>query len=67
MQDLSGGTVDLNHHARRLTYPAEEYQMNRANLDVAISVLNSEATGSGSRSGDVMGTRVWWDVKPFND
>ena len=67
VQDLSGGTVDLNHHARRLTYPAEEYQMNRANLDAAISVLNSEATGSGSRSGDVMGTRVWWDVKPFND
>lgn len=63
VQDRSGGTVDLNHHARRLTYPVEEYSMNNANLQDAISVLNSET--AGDRKGDIMGTRVWWDVKQY--
>lgn len=62
-QDKSGGTVDLDHHARRLTYPSEEYQQNNANLQAAISTLNSET--SGSRQGDIMGTRVWWDAKQY--
>ena len=60
-QDKSGGTVDLEHHARRLTYPIEEYQMNNANLQEAIAILDSES--QGDRSGDIMGTRLWWDCK----
>ena len=60
-QDKSGGTVDLEHHARRLTYPVEEYQMNNANLQEAIAILDSES--QGDRSGDIMGTRLWWDCK----
>ncbi len=63
-QDKSGGSVDLDHHARRLTYPVEEYRMNAANLQEAVNTLNSEATGE--RKGDIMGTRVWWDVKQYN-
>lgn len=62
-EDLSGGTVDLNHHARRLTYPVEEYQMNAENLREAVSTLDQET--SGNRKGDIMGTRIWWDVKPY--
>lgn len=62
-QDKSGGTVDLNHHARRLTYPVEEYQMNSENLQKAIAELDSET--SGDRRGDIAGTRVWWDVKKY--
>lgn len=66
-QDLSGGTVDLNHHARRFTYPVEEYNNNRTNYDVAVQTLNAETTSDGGRMGDIMGTRVWWDVKPYTD
>ncbi len=62
-QDKSGGTVDLEHHARRLTYPVEEYQMNNANLQEAITVLDAES--QGDRSGDIMGTRLWWDCKQW--
>ena len=62
-QDKSGGAVDLEHHARRLTYPVEEYQMNSANLQEAISTLDSET--QGTKTGDGMGTRVWWDVKQY--
>ena len=64
-QDKSGGTVDLEHHARRLTYPVEEYQMNNANLQEAISILDAES--QGDRSGDIMGTRLWWDCKQLKD
>lgn len=66
-QDLSGGAVDLHRHARRLRYPAEEYSQNRDNLQDAINILNAEATGDESRAGDNYATRLWWDVKPFND
>lgn len=62
-QDKSGGSVDLNHHARRLPYPVEEYGMNGANLQDAIATLNSET--KGDRKGDIMGTRVWWDAKQY--
>lgn len=62
-QDKSGGAVDLNRHARRLPYPVEEYGMNGTNLQQAISILNSESTGT--RKGDTMGTQVWWDVKQY--
>ena len=62
-QDKSGGTVDLEHHARRLAYPVEEYQMNNANLQEAVAMLDSESTGD--KSGDIMGTRLWWDCKQW--
>jgi len=63
VQDKSNGTVDLNRHARRMTWPAEEYSMNGANLSEAISILDAET--SGNRKGDTMGTCVWWDVKQY--
>ena len=62
-QDKSGGNVDLQHHARRLTYPVEEYQMNPANLQEAVAALDAET--AGDRKGDGMSTRVWWDVKRY--
>lgn len=65
VEDKSNGTVDLAQGARRLTYPIEEYQKNTANLQQAIQLLDSET--SGNRRGDNMGTRVWWDVKPYNN
>jgi len=65
VEDKSGGTVDLAHGARRLPYPVEEYQRNNANLQAAIQTLDSET--QGSRKGDIMGTRVWWDCKPYNN
>lgn len=66
-QDLSGGAVNVKHHARRLRYPAEESSQNRDNYLEAVSILNKEATGDQSLSGDEYSTRLWWDVKPFND
>lgn len=66
-QDLSGGAVNVSHHARRLRYPAEEASQNRENYQEAVSILNSESTGGQSLGGDEYATRVWWDVKPFND
>lgn len=65
VEDKSGGTVDLGPGARRLPYPVEEYDKNAANLHEAIQMLDSETRGS--RKGDGMGTRVWWDVKPYNN
>ena len=66
-QDLSGGAVNVRHHARRLRYPAEEASQNKDIYQEAVSILNREATGNGSLQGDNYATRVWWDVKPFND
>lgn len=65
VENKSGGTVDLARGARRLPYPVEEYQRNGANLQSAIQLLDSET--QGSRKGDIMGTRVWWDCKPYNN
>ena len=62
--NLSGGTVDSRYGARRLTYPSEEYSENSANVEAAVSMLNATSVSGG---GDTMGTRVWWDVKPYND
>ena len=62
VQDKSGGTVDLNHRARRLIYPAEEYSGNGENLSEAVNQLNSESLDN---SGDTFGTRVWWDKKDY--
>jgi len=66
-QDLSGGAVNVKHHARRLRYPVEEGSQNKENYLEAVSILNREATGDQSLSGDEYSTRLWWDVKPFND
>ena len=63
--DKSGGSVNVDQGARRLPYPVEEYQQNNANLQAAIQTLGAEQQ-NGDRSGDVMGTRVWWDCKPYN-
>ena len=60
--DKSNGTVDLDEGARRLPYPVEEYQLNRQNLEEAVSMLDSEAS-AGAFRGDKMGTRIWWDCK----
>lgn len=62
-QNLGPDNVDLSHHARRLTYPVEEYTGNGANLADAISQLDSE---SSEGNGDSFCTRVWWDCKPYN-
>ncbi len=64
--DKSGGAVDVAQGARRLPYPVEEYQQNNTNLQAAIQQLNAEQT-NGNRTGDQMGTRVWWDCKPYNN
>jgi len=64
--DKSGGAVDVAQGARRLPYPIEEYQQNNSNLQAAIQMLDAEQT-NGNRSGDGMGTRVWWDCKPYNN
>lgn len=64
--DKSGGGVDVAQGARRLPYPVEEYQQNNANLQAAIQMLDAEQT-NGNRTGDQMGTRVWWDCKPYNN
>lgn len=60
VQNLGPDAVDLDKHARRLDYPIEEYNSNSANLDEAISTLNSE---SSNPQGDSMATRVWWDCR----
>ena len=65
VEDKSGGTVDVAQGARRLTYPVEEYQKNNTNLQAAIQMLNTET--QGSRKGDTMGNRVWWDCKLYNN
>lgn len=66
IEDKSGGTVNLAQGARRVIYPVEEYDKNRANLNAAIQMLNQESQNA-SFSGDKMGNRVWWDRKPFNN
>ena len=63
VQNLGPDNVDLNHHARRLTYPVEEYSSNGANVNEAVGILNSE---SADGSGDSMATRVWWDCKDYS-
>ena len=62
VQNLGSDNVDLNRHARRLTYPVEEYSSNSANLSEAVGILNSESIDG---NGDSMATRVWWDCKDY--
>ena len=63
VQNLGSDNIDLDHHARRLPYPVEEYQSNAANLSEAVGILDSESVNKG---GDSMGTRVWWDCKDWS-
>lgn len=62
VQNLGPDKLDIDHHARRLVYPVEEYTSNGVNLNEAISILESESSSGG---GDAMSTRLWWDVKPY--
>ena len=66
LEDKSGGDVDPAHGARRFQYPVEEYQQNSVNVQKAVDKLDAEQK-NGNRSGDKMGTRVWWDCKPYNN
>lgn len=66
LEDKSGGDVDPAHGARRFQYPVEEYQQNSVNVKKAVDKLDAEQK-NGNRSGDKMGTRVWWDCKPYNN
>lgn len=60
--DLSGGTVNTATGPRRLVYPVEEYDLNRANLDEAVGILDKENSDAGFK-GDLYGTKVWWDCR----
>jgi hypothetical protein len=50
----SGGTVNSDRMARRLSYPDTEYTENAANMPRALQLLGGP---------DTMGTSVWWDKK----
>lgn len=60
--NLGPYNIDLNHHARRLIYPVEEYEQNGANVRAAVTML-AEENGANSGYGDSMASRVWWDCK----
>ncbi|HEU4555412.1 MAG TPA: RagB/SusD family nutrient uptake outer membrane protein [Chitinophaga sp.] len=53
----SGGTIDTDVQVRRLPYPQNEYNTNRAELDKGIQLLGGADNG---------GTRLWWDVNKGN-
>lgn len=54
------GQVSTSTQIRRLDFPSSEYSTNGANVQAAVSTLNSE---SSSASGDNGGTKLWWDKK----
>lgn len=56
--NMSGGTVTSRWGARRLQYPTEEYNENRANVTAAVA---GELKGT-----DTFGSRVWWDKRTLN-
>lgn len=58
VENKSGGSVDSKLGARRLNYPADEYQENRSNVEKAVSEYLSGP--------DNMGTRLWWDKRNLN-
>ena len=57
VDNKSGGTVDSKYGARRLPYPTQEYDENRANVVDAVAKLGGP---------DNCGTRVWWDFRTLN-
>ncbi len=48
-----GNDLSSEDFIRRLTYPDNEYTVNRANIDAAVA----------RQGADDLNTRVWWDVK----
>lgn len=56
----SNGTIDTDEQIRRLIYSDNEINTNNAELQKGIELLNQE-NSSSKFSGDIGGTRVWWD------
>lgn len=56
----SNGTIDTDEQIRRLIYSDVEINTNNAELQKGINLLNEE-NSSGKFTGDIGGTRVWWD------
>lgn len=56
----SDGTIDTDEQIRRLIYSNNEINTNNEELQNGIKILNQENT-SAKFSGDLGGTRVWWD------
>ena len=55
MDNKGVGITNLALGIRRLSYPAEEYQLNAENMLGALRKLNGEDNGA---------TRLWWDCNP---
>lgn len=56
----SNGTIDTDEQIRRLIYSDNEINTNNAELQKGIELLNQE-NSSSKFTGDIGGTRVWWD------
>lgn len=56
----SNQTIDTNEQIRRLIYSNVEINTNNDELQKGIELLNKE-NSSSQFSGDIGGTRVWWD------
>ncbi|WP_293709548.1 SusD/RagB family nutrient-binding outer membrane lipoprotein [uncultured Parabacteroides sp.] len=56
----SNGTIDTDEQIRRLIYSEVEINTNNDELQKGIQVLNQE-NSSSKFTGDIGGTRVWWD------
>lgn len=56
----SNGTIDTAEQIRRLIYSEVEINTNNDELQKGIELLNKE-NSSSKFSGDIGGTRVWWD------
>lgn len=56
----SNGTIDTNEQIRRLIYSEVEINTNNDELQKGIQILNQE-NSSSKFTGDIGGTRVWWD------
>lgn len=56
----SNGTIDTDEQIRRLIYSEVEINTNNDELQKGIQILNQE-NSSGKFTGDIGGTRVWWD------
>lgn len=56
----SNGTIDTAEQIRRLIYSEVEINTNNEELQKGIELLNKE-NSSSKFSGDIGGTRVWWD------
>lgn len=56
----SNGTIDTDEQIRRLIYSEVEINTNNEELQKGIQLLNQE-NSSSKFTGDIGGTRVWWD------